>query len=160
LPYMPAETQFHGFTRREPVGVVAAIVTWNFPFLLACWKLAPALATGCTIVIKPADETPNTALKVAELMQEASFPAGVFNLITGGAAVIGAVPTSHSWVIRNTYTTCPNVDPLNGRAAIDHIASLTVELGGKSPTMVLPDASVEEAIAGAAEGIFFNHGQV
>lgn len=160
LPYMPVETQFHGFTRREPVGVVAAIVTWNFPFLLACWKLAPALATGCTMVMKPADETPVTALKIAELIEEAGFPPGVFNLITGGAAETGAALSSHPGVNKITFTGSTQVGAIIGKAAMNNMARLTLELGGKSPTIVLPDADVNEAIAGAAEAIFFNHGQV
>src|SRR5699024_1334417 len=160
LPYMPADTQFHGFTRREPVGVVAAIVTWNFPFLLACWKLAPALAAGCTMVMKPADETPLTALKIAELIEEAGFPPGVFNLITGGAAATGAALSSHPQGIKITFTGCTTVGKIIGKAAMDNMARLTLDVGGKSATIVLPDADVTQAIAGTAEAIFFNHGQV
>lgn len=160
LPYMPPETHFHGFTRREAVGVVAAIVTWNFPFLLCCWKLGPALAAGCTVVLKPADETPLTAIKIAELMEEAGFPPGVLNLITGGAAETGAALSSHPGVNKITFTGSTNVGSIIGKAAMDNMARLTLELGGKSPTIVLPDADVNQAIAGAAEAIFFNHGQV
>lgn len=160
LPYMPIETEFHGFTKREPVGVVAAIVTWNFPFLLACWKLAPALATGCTMVMKPADETPLSAVKMAELIEEAGFPKGVFNLITGGGAETGAALSSHPGINKVTFTGSTRVGTIIGKAALNNMARLTLELGGKSPTIVLPDADINQAIAGAAEAIFFNHGQV
>lgn len=159
VPLMP-DSDFHGFTRREPVGVVGAVVTWNFPLLLACWKLAPALAAGCTIVMKPADETPMSVLKMAELIKEAGYPGGVFNVITGGAGETGAALSAHPGVNKVTFTGSTNVGKLIGKAAMDNMTRLTLELGGKSPTIVLEDADLDKAIAGAATAIFFNQGQV
>ncbi|AKX44594.1 aldehyde dehydrogenase [Thiopseudomonas alkaliphila] len=159
LPLLP-DAHFHGFTRREPIGVVGAIVAWNFPLLLACWKIAPALATGCTIVIKPADETPLSLLKLAELVKEAGYPAGVLNVITGPGSVVGAALSSHPQVNKLTFTGSTQVGQTIGKAAMDNMTRVTLELGGKSPVLVLEDANLEEAIAGAAQAIFFNHGQV
>lgn len=159
LPLMP-DAQFHGYVSREAVGVVGAIVAWNFPLLLACWKLAPALATGCTMVIKPADETPLSAMKLGELMLEAGFPAGVFNVVTGSGAVAGAALSSNPLVDKLTFTGSTEIGKLIGKAAMDNMTRVTLELGGKSPTIVLEDANLETAAAGAANAIFFNHGQV
>jgi len=159
LPLMPDE-QFHGFIRREAVGVVGAIVAWNFPLLLACWKLGPALATGCTLVLKPADETPLTALKLAELVLEAGYPAGVFNLVTGTGLNAGVALTQHPGVDKLTFTGSTEVGKQIGKAAMDNMTRVTLELGGKSPTIVMADANLQEAAAGAASAIFFNQGQV
>ena len=159
VPLMP-DAEFHAFTRREPIGVVGAIVTWNFPLLLACWKLAPALATGCTVVMKPADETPLSVLKLAELVQEAGYPKGVFNVITGGGAETGAAISAHPGINKITFPGSTNVGKIIGKAAMNNMTRLTLELGGKSPTIVLEDANIGDAIAGAANAIFFNHGQV
>ena len=159
MPLMPGE-EFHGFIRREAVGVVGAIVAWNFPLLLACWKLGPALATGCTVVLKPADETPLTALKLAELVLEAGYPAGVFNVVTGTGITAGAALTHHPLVDKLTFTGSTAVGKEIGKAAMDHMTRVTLELGGKSPTIVLADADLNSAAAGAAQAIFFNQGQV
>ncbi|MCF6753403.1 aldehyde dehydrogenase family protein [Pseudomonas stutzeri] len=159
MPLMP-DDQFHGFIRREAVGVVGAIVAWNFPLLLACWKLGPALATGCTMVLKPADETPLSALKLAELVLEAGYPAGVFNLITGTGLNAGAALTRHPGVDKLTFTGSTEVGKQIGKAAMDNMTRVTLELGGKSPTIVMADANLQEAAAGAATAIFFNQGQV
>ncbi|MFT0212308.1 aldehyde dehydrogenase family protein [Pseudomonas sp. F1_0610] len=159
IPLIP-DAHFHGFTRREPIGVVGAIVAWNFPLLLACWKIAPALATGCTIVIKPADETPLSVLKLAELVKEAGYPAGVVNVITGPGSVVGSALTSHPQVNKLTFTGSTQVGQTIGKVAMDNMTRVTLELGGKSPVLILEDANLEEAIAGAAQAIFFNHGQV
>ncbi|UXY55137.1 aldehyde dehydrogenase family protein [Pseudomonas tohonis] len=159
LPLMP-DDRFHGFLRREAVGVVGAIVAWNFPLLLACWKLGPALATGCTMVLKPADETPLTALKLAELVLEAGYPAGVFNVVTGTGLNAGVALTRHPGVDKLTFTGSTEVGKQIGKAAMDNMTRVTLELGGKSPTLVLPDANLQEAAAGAATAIFFNQGQV
>jgi phenylacetaldehyde dehydrogenase len=159
MPLMPND-QFHGFVRREAVGVVGAIVAWNFPLLLACWKLGPALATGCTVVLKPADETPLTALKLAELVDEAGYPAGVLNVITGTGLNAGAALSRHPGVDKLTFTGSTEVGKLIGKAAMDNMTRVTLELGGKSPTIVMPDANLQEAAAGAATAIFFNQGQV
>lgn len=159
LPLMP-DDQFHGYIRREPVGVVGAIVAWNFPLLLACWKLGPALATGCTLILKPADETPLTALKLAELVMEAGYPAGVFNLVTGTGLNAGAALTRHPGVNKLTFTGSTEVGKQIGKAAMDNMTRVTLELGGKSPTIVMGDADLQQAAAGAASAIFFNQGQV
>ncbi|WP_422909423.1 aldehyde dehydrogenase family protein [Pseudomonas sp. MAC6] len=159
MPLMP-DAQFHGYIRREAVGVVGAIVAWNFPLLLACWKLGPALATGCSVVLKPADETPLSALKLAELVQEAGYPDGVFNVVTGSGLQAGAALTAHPGVDKLTFTGSTEVGKQIGKAAMDNMTRVTLELGGKSPTVVLADANLQEAAAGAASAIFFNQGQV
>ena len=159
IPLIP-DADFHGFTRREPVGVVGAIVAWNFPLLLACWKLAPALATGCSMVLKPADETPLSVLKLAELVQEAGYPEGVFNVITGVGSIAGAALSEHPLVNKLTFTGSTQVGQIIGKAALDNMTRVTLALGGKSPTIVLADSDIKNAAAGAANAIFFNHGQV
>lgn len=159
LPLMP-DDNFHGYTRREAIGVVGAIVAWNFPLLLACWKLGPALATGCTVVLKPADETPLSALKLAELVLEAGYPAGVFNVVTGTGLKAGVPLTQHPGVDKLTFTGSTDVGIQIGKAAMDNMARVTLELGGKSPTIVMDDANLAEAAAGAANAIFFNQGEV
>lgn len=159
LPFMPGAEVF-GCTLREPVGVVGAIVVWNFPLLLACWKLGPALATGCTVVLKPADETPLSALKLGELVLEAGYPPGVVNIVTGIGHKAGAALSSHPDVDKLTFTGSTEVGKLIGKAAMDTMTRVTLELGGKSPTIVMPDADLTVAAQGAANAIFFNHGQV
>ncbi|THG74023.1 aldehyde dehydrogenase family protein [Pseudomonas sp. A-1] len=159
MPLMP-DDQFHGYIRREAVGVVGAIVAWNFPLLLACWKLGPALATGCSVVLKPADETPLSAFKLAELVLEAGYPAGVFNVVSGTGAQAGAALTRHPGVDKLTFTGSTEVGKQIGKAAMDSMTRVTLELGGKSPTIVLADADLQQAAAGAAGAIFFNQGQV
>nr|WP_294863209.1 aldehyde dehydrogenase family protein [uncultured Pseudogulbenkiania sp.] len=159
IPLMP-DSHFHSFVRREAVGVVGAIVAWNFPLLLACWKLGPALATGCSVVLKPADETPLSALKLGELVLEAGYPAGVFNVVTGTGVTAGAALSHHPEVDKLTFTGSTEVGKLIGKAAMESMTRVTLELGGKSPTIVLDDADPHVAAAGAATAIFFNHGQV
>jgi len=159
LPLMPND-QFHSFIRREAVGVVGAIVAWNFPLLLACWKLGPALATGCTVVLKPADETPLSALKLAELVQEAGYPEGVFNVVTGTGITAGSALTHNPLVDKLTFTGSTAVGKQIGKIAMDNMTRVTLELGGKSPTIVMADADLATAAAGAAQAIFFNQGQV
>lgn len=159
LPFMP-DSQFHGFTRREAVGVVGAIVAWNFPLLLACWKLGPALATGCTIVLKPAEDTSLTALKLAELALEAGYPPGVVNVVTGTGERAGSALTKHPEVDKLTFTGSTGIGKMIGKIAMENMTRVTLELGGKSPTIVLEDADLETAAAGAANAIFFNQGQV
>jgi len=159
LPFMPGAETF-AYTAREAVGVVGAIVAWNFPLLLACWKLGPALATGCTVVLKPAEETPLTALKLGELVLEAGYPAGVVNVVTGIGHEAGAALSSHPDVDKLTFTGSTKVGKLIGKAAMDSMTRVTLELGGKSPTIVMPDADLTVAAQGAANAIFFNHGQV
>jgi phenylacetaldehyde dehydrogenase len=152
--------QYAAFSAREPVGVVGAIIAWNFPFLLATWKCAPALAAGCTVVLKPAEETPLTALRLGELALEAGFPKGVLNVVTGMGPTAGAALTAHPGVDKVTFTGSTEVGRLIVQAAAGNMKKVTVELGGKSPAIILPDADLDIAIPGAASAIFFNQGQV
>ncbi|HEY0941285.1 MAG TPA: aldehyde dehydrogenase family protein [Steroidobacter sp.] len=151
--------QYAAFSQREPIGVVGAIIAWNFPFLLATWKLAPALAAGCTVVLKPAEETPLTALRLGELALEAGFPQGVLNIVTGFGPTAGAALAEHPDVDKITFTGSTEVGRLIVRAAAGNMKKVTVELGGKSPAIVFEDADMNVAIPGAASAIFFNHGQ-
>jgi phenylacetaldehyde dehydrogenase len=152
--------EYAAFSQREPVGVVGAIIAWNFPFLLATWKMAPALAAGCTVVLKPAEETPLTALRLGELVLEAGFPEGVVNIVTGLGPTAGAALAEHPGVDKVTFTGSTEVGRLIVRAAAGNMKKVTVELGGKSPVIVLEDADLNTAIPGAASAIFFNQGQV
>ncbi len=152
--------EYAAFSTREPIGVVAAIIAWNFPLLLATWKSAPALAAGCTVVLKPAEETPLTAIRLGELITEAGFPKGVFNVVTGAGPSAGAALAAHPGVDKVTFTGSTEVGRLIVKASAGNMKKVTVELGGKSPVIVLDDADVEAAIAGAAGAIFFNQGQV
>lgn len=129
VPLMPND-QFHSFIRREAVGVVGAIVAWNFPLLLACWKLGPALATGCTVVLKPADETPLSALKMAELALEAGYPEGVFNVVTGTGITAGSALTHNPLVDKLTFTGSTAVGKQIGKVAMETMTRVTLELGG------------------------------
>ncbi|MFZ3140711.1 aldehyde dehydrogenase family protein [Polaromonas sp.] len=159
VPFAP-QAEFVTFTRREAVGVVAAVVPWNFPLLLAVWKLAPALATGCTVVLKPAEQTPLTAIMLGELIAEAGFPPGVVNIIVGDGPSAGAPLVSHPGVDKVSFTGSTEVGKLIGKAAVENMTRFTLELGGKSPVIVLDDCDPATAAAGAAQAIFFNHGQV
>ncbi|HUY84551.1 MAG TPA: aldehyde dehydrogenase family protein, partial [Steroidobacteraceae bacterium] len=152
--------QYAAFSMLEPVGVVGAVIAWNFPLLLATWKCAPALAAGCTVVLKPAEETPLTALRLGELAMEAGFPNGVFNVVTGMGPTAGAALVAHAGVDKITFTGSTEVGRLIVQGAAANMKKVTVELGGKSPTIVLDDADPDAAIAGAAGAIFFNQGQV
>lgn len=156
----PGDVQYRSFTQREPIGVVAAIVPWNFPLAIALWKMAPALAAGCTVVLKPSEETPLTALRLAQLVQQAGFPAGVFNVVCGRGHSAGAALASHPGIDKVSFTGSTAVGKAIGHAAVDHMTRMTLELGGKSPMIVLPDADVQQVAQGAAMGIFFNQGQV
>ena len=133
---------FHAYVRREPVGVCAQIVPWNFPLLMAVQKIAPALAAGCTIVLKPAEQTPLTALRLADLVAEAGFPAGVINIITGMGETAGDRMVRHPDVDKVAFTGSTEVGKLINRAATDTLKRVTLELGGKSPVIVLPDVDV------------------
>lgn len=159
IPFPPG-SQYFTYTRREPVGVVGAVVPWNFPLAIALWKVAPALATGCTVVLKPAEETPLTALRLAEIVMEAGFPPGVLNVVCGRGASTGAALTRHPGLNKVSFTGSTEVGKAIGHAAVDNMARFTLELGGKSPVIVLGDADPEAAAMGAAMGIFFNQGQV
>lgn len=150
----------HSYTTREPVGVAAQIVPWNFPLLMAVWKLAPALAAGCSVVLKSAEQTPLSALKLAELFEEAEFPAGAVNIISGFGETAGAAMAAHPMVDKIAFTGSTEVGKLIVKAATGNLKKVTLELGGKSPVVVLPDADLDAASAGAAAGIFYNQGQV
>ncbi len=152
--------EYSAFSLREPVGVVGAIIAWNFPLLLATWKCAPALAAGCTVVLKPAEETPLTALRLGELAQEAGFPKGVLNIVTGMGPTAGAALAKHPGVDKVTFTGSTEVGRLIVQASAGNMKKVTVELGGKSPAIVMDDADLDVAIPGTAGGIFFNQGQV
>jgi phenylacetaldehyde dehydrogenase len=158
VPYMPG-ANFHSYTLREPVGVVGQIIPWNFPLLMAAWKLGPALATGCTVVLKPAEQTPLTALRLAELIAEAGVPDGVVNVVPGFGETAGAALAAHNDVDKVAFTGSTEVGKLIVAAAgASNLKKLTLELGGKSPNIVFEDAE-DGAIEGAANAIFFNHGQ-
>jgi len=154
------DREFFGYTRREPVGVVGAIIPWNFPLLMVAWKAGPALASGCTMVLKPAEETPLSALRFAELVQQAGYPAGVFNVVTGHGHSAGAALAAHTGVDKVAFTGSTEIGKLVGKAALDNMTRVSLELGGKSPVIVLDDADPAVAAAGAAQAIFFNQGQV
>ncbi len=147
------------YTLREPIGVVGAITPWNFPLLLAVWKIAPALAAGCTIVLKVAEQTPLSALRLGELIQEAGFPAGTVNILTGFGETAGAAIAAHDGVDKVSFTGSTEVGKLIVQAAAGNLKKVTLELGGKSPTIVFPDADLKAAIPGTSTAIFFNHGQ-
>ncbi|WP_221795066.1 aldehyde dehydrogenase family protein [Aquisediminimonas sediminicola] len=159
VPYALQAEMVH-FTRREPVGVVAAIVPWNFPLLTAAWKLGPALAAGCTVVLKPAEQTPLTALFLGDLILEAGFPAGVVNIVTGDGMNTGARLVAHPLVNKVSFTGSTEVGKRIGHASVENMTRFTLELGGKSPVIVLDDCDPAKAGAGAASAIFFNQGQV
>ena len=146
------------YTRREPVGVCGQIIPWNFPLLMMSWKIGPALASGCTIVLKPAEQTPLTALRVGELALEAGIPAGVFNVITGDGST-GAALVDHPDVDKIAFTGSTAVGRQIGERAGRALKRVTLELGGKSPNVILPDADLQAAIKGSYTGIYFNSGQ-
>jgi phenylacetaldehyde dehydrogenase len=157
VPYMPG-ANFHAYTLREPVGVVGQIIPWNFPLLMAAWKLGPALATGNTVVLKPAEQTPLTALRLAGLMAEAGLPDGVVNVVPGFGETAGAALAAHDDVDKIAFTGSTGVGKLIAKAATGNLKKVSLELGGKSPNVVFDDAD-PSAIEGAANAIFFNHGQ-
>jgi len=157
---IPVEGPFFCYTRHEPVGVVGQIIPWNFPLLMQAWKWGPALATGCTVVLKPAEQTPLTALRVAALAQEAGFPDGVINVVPGYGPTAGAALSGHMDVDKVAFTG----EYLTGQiimeaAAKSNLKRVTLELGGKSPNVVFADADLDAAVEGAYFGLFFNQGQ-
>ncbi|MGJ7542453.1 aldehyde dehydrogenase family protein [Variovorax sp. LT1R16] len=154
------EAGFFGYTQKEPVGVVGAIVPWNVPVMIAAWKLAPALAAGCTVVIKPSEEASLGILYLARLVQEAGFPAGAVNIVTGGGAQGGEALASHPGIDKLTFTGSTATGKKVARAAAENVTKLTLELGGKSPQILFPDADLTRAIQGIANSIFANSGQV
>jgi len=156
----PPGSQFNAYTRKEPVGVVGQIIPWNFPIAMAAWKLGPALAAGCTCILKPAEQTPLSALRLGELVIEAGFPPGVVNILTGYGETTGAAIVAHPDVDKIAFTGSTEVGKLINKSATDSLKRVSLELGGKSPVIVLADADVETAIGGASQAIFFNAGQV
>lgn len=148
------------YTVREPVGVVAAIVPWNSPLMITCWKLAALLAAGCTVVIKPSEETPQSALHLARLCQEAGFPDGVVNVVMGVGDVVGSALCAHPLVAKISFTGSPQAGAAIQRIAAPLFKRVTLELGGKSPQIVFDDASFDDAVRGCAMGLFINQGQV
>ena len=159
VPYTPG-AQYHSYTLREPVGVVGQIIPWNFPLLMMAWKLAPALAAGCTIVLKPAEQTPLSALRLTEIINDSGLlPEGVLNVVTGLGEAAGAPLAAHPGVDKVAFTGSTEVGKLITQASAGNLKKVSLELGGKSPTIIFPDADVDAAIAGAASAIFFNHGQ-
>lgn len=156
--YTPG-AHYHSYTVREPIGVVGQIIPWNFPLLMAAWKLAPALATGCTVVLKVAEETPLSALLLGEVLQEVGVPDGVVNIVTGFGETAGAAVAAHPDVNKVAFTGSTEVGRLIVKAASKDLRKVSLELGGKSPNIVLSDANLDTAIPGAANAIFFNHGQ-
>jgi phenylacetaldehyde dehydrogenase len=158
VPYMPG-ANFHSYTLREPIGVVGQIIPWNFPLLMAAWKLGPALAAGNCVILKPAEQTPLTALRLAGLIAEAGMPDGVVNVVPGFGQTAGAALAAHNDVDKVAFTGSTEVGKLIVAASsASNLKRLTLELGGKSPNIVFEDAS-DGAIEGAANAIFFNHGQ-
>jgi len=157
---IPARTDALTYTVREPLGVVAAIIPWNFPLMIGMWKIAPALACGCTVVLKPAEITPLTALKIGELALEAGFPAGVLNVVPGFGKVAGQALVDHADVDKITFTGSPVVGRQILQGASGNLKRVTLELGGKSANIIFPDADLDAAVKAAGSGIFFNTGQV
>lgn len=160
-PSLSLPGDWHAYTLRQPVGVVAQIVPWNFPLNMAVWKIAPALAAGCTIILKPAVQTPLTALRLGELALEAGIPAGVLNVMTGQGSVLGAAMSSHMGIDKVAFTGSTEVGrQIAVAAATSNLKRVSLELGGKSPVFVFPDADLDAAAMGVANGIFFHAGQV
>jgi phenylacetaldehyde dehydrogenase len=158
VPYTPG-AKYLSYTLREPVGVVGQIIPWNFPLLMAAWKLGPALATGCTVVLKPAEQTPLSSLRLGELIIEAGFPEGVVNIVPGYGETAGAALAAHMDVDKVAFTGSTEVGRMIVHAAAGNLKRVSLELGGKSPNVVFKDADMDVAIPGAASAIFFNHGQ-
>ena len=153
-------SDFHAYTRREPIGVVGQIVPWNGPIVATSWKLAPALAAGCTTVFKPAEETPLTALFMGQLLQEAAIPAGVVNIIPGYGHITGAAMCVHDQIRKIAFTGSTEVGQQIVRNSAGNLKKISLELGGKSPVIICADADLNRAIPAAANAIFFNAGQV
>lgn len=157
VPWAPG-SRFHAFTLREPVGVCAQIIPWNFPLVMAAFKVAPALACGNTVILKPAEQTPLTALLLAEVIEQAGVPAGVVNVLTGFGD-IGAALSAHVGVDKVAFTGSTEVGKKIVNAASGNLKKVSLELGGKSPQVIFADADLDAAIPGVASGFLFNHGQ-
>ncbi len=157
---IPARTDALTYTMREPMGVVGAIIPWNFPLMICMWKIAPALACGCTVLLKPAELTPLTALKIGELALEAGLPAGTLNVVPGFGKEAGQAVVDHPDIDKVTFTGSPGVGRQILRGAAGNLKRVTLELGGKSPNIIFPGSDIETAVKAAGSGIFFNTGQV
>jgi p-cumic aldehyde dehydrogenase len=159
-PFSGDGRQYHSYTVREPIGVVGQIVPWNYPLAMAAWKIAPALAAGCTIVLKPSEVTPLTALRLAELALEAGLPEGVLNVVTGYGHEAGQALVEHPGIDKIAFTGSTRVGKQIVQTAARDLKRVTLELGGKSPSLVFADADLDAAAMGAALAVFFNSGQV
>ncbi len=157
---IPVPGQMFNYTLREPIGVCGQIIPWNFPLLMAAWKLAPALAAGNTVVLKPAEQTPVNAMELGKLIQEAGFPDGVVNIVPGYGETAGAALAAHPDIDKVAFTGSTEVGKIVAHAAADNLTKVSLELGGKAPNIVFADADMEQAVNGAMMGIFFNQGQV
>ncbi|MDR0933483.1 MAG: aldehyde dehydrogenase family protein [Burkholderiaceae bacterium] len=157
---IPARPDALTYTVREPVGVVGAIVPWNFPLMIGIWKIAPALACGCTLVVKPAELTPLSLIRIGELALEAGLPPGVLNIVTGRGSVVGDAMVAHPGVDKITFTGSPGVGRGIMQGAASNFKRITLELGGKSANVIFADADLDSAVPAAASGVFFNAGQV
>lgn len=157
---IPVNGNFFNYTLREPAGVVGQIIPWNFPLLMAAWKLGPALATGCTVILKPAEQTPLTALKLGEILVEAGLPAGVVNIVPGYGPTAGAAIVSHPEVDKVAFTGSTEVGKIVMQLAGSNLKRVSMELGGKAPNIVFADSDIDAAVNGAMRGIFFNQGEV
>lgn len=155
----PISKDYLNYTRHEPIGVVGQIIPWNYPLVMSAWKMGAALATGCTIVIKPAEQTPLSLLYTAQLYKEAGFPDGVVNFVTGFGQTAGAAIVNHPDVDKVAFTGSTVTGKYIMRQAAETIKNITLELGGKSPNIIMEDADLTEAIPGAFNGIMYNHGQ-
>jgi len=157
---IPVPGKMFNYTLREPIGVCGQIIPWNFPLLMAAWKLAPALAAGNTVVLKPAEQTPVGAMELAKLIQEAGFPEGVVNIVPGFGETAGAALAAHPGIDKVAFTGSTEVGKLIAKAAADNLTKVSLELGGKAPNIVFADSDLDQAVAGAMMGIFYNQGQV
>src|SRR5918912_206361 len=157
---IPVPGQMFNYTLREPIGVCGQIIPWNFPLLMAAWKLAPALAAGNTIVLKPAEQTPVNPMELGRLIQEAGFPDGVVNIVPGYGETAGAALASHPGIDKIAFTGSTEVGKIIARTAAENLTKVSLELGGKAPNIVFADANIDQAVNGAMMGIFFNQGQV
>ncbi len=157
---IPVRGEFFNYTMREPVGVVGQIIPWNFPLLMAAWKIAPALACGNTVVLKPAEQTPLTALRLGEICQEAGLPDGVLNIVPGYGPTAGAALAEHMDVDKIAFTGAHTTGRIIMQAASKNLKRISLELGGKSPNIVFADSDIDSAVDGAMTGIFFNQGEV
>src|SRR4029079_830619 len=156
---IPIRGNYFCYTKREPTGVSGQIIPWNFPMLMVAWKWGPALAAGCTIVMKPAEQTPLTCLRMAKLAQEAGIPDGVINVVPGYGPTAGAALVKHPDVDKIAFTGEGATAQIIMKEAANTLKRLTFELGGKSPNIIFADADIDAAVAGTEFGLFFNQGQ-